>query len=114
MKKILVIMMIVAIVTAIAAAAFAVTTITNTSTVSVAGAPFTPSQNVVISAASDTTNYAATSAHSSAASGPGYQFMIMDSINGITKKQWATGETSPSSWPTPVTGPTSTLSGFNP
>jgi hypothetical protein len=111
MKKFLVIMMVV-MVTAFAAAAFAVTTITNSTPVTVAGAPFTPSANVVISAASNTVNYAATSAHASAASGPGYQYLIMDTFNGIQKKQWATGETSPASWPTPVTSPTSTLAGF--
>lgn len=111
MKKLLVIM-IVAMVTAIAAQAFAVTPISNPTGTTIGGAVFVPSANVTIQVGSDATNYAATSAHISSASGPGYQFQIWNSFNGITKKAWAAGETSTTNWPTPVTSSTGTIAGF--
>ncbi len=110
MKKILVIMIVA---TAIATTAFAAgISITSTSPVTVAGAPFTPSQNVLISAASITTAYVATSAHGAAASGPGYQFQIDSTYNGIQKKQWVDETVDAGTWPAVVSDATTSIPGF--
>ncbi len=118
MKKLLIIMLCMSIII-IAAVAYAVTPVGNgtaNANLTIGGATFTPSNNVVISLASTTTGYSATSAHQMAASGPGYEFQIENGYNGMTKKTWtaAGSPTTPATWPEPETSPTTTVSGFLP
>ncbi|HSB30925.1 MAG TPA: hypothetical protein VLD55_04935 [Candidatus Sulfobium mesophilum] len=116
MKKILVIM-IVLMATAIAAPAFAVTLISSPTGTNINGVSYIPSTGVSVVVSSDDTNYAATSAHASSATSAGFEFQMWNTDNGIWKKAWvnqaanAAGATT-STWPDPVTGPTTTVSGF--
>lgn len=109
MKKLFVIM-IVMLAIAIAAPAFATTLITSPTGTSIGGAAFVPSTGVRINAGSAATTYVALSAHVSAASGPGYQFQIWNSFNGVTKKQWVNEATS--AWPAAITDASTTVTGF--
>lgn len=117
MKKLLAIM-IVAMATAIAAPAFAAVTLLSAPTgTTINGAKYIPSTGVSVVVSSNDTNYAASSAHASAATSAGYEFQMWDTDNGIWKKAWvaqaanASGAVT-STWPDPVTGPTGTVAGF--
>ncbi len=117
MKKLLVIMIVVMAI-AIAAPAFAVELLTAPTGTTINGAKYIPSTGVSVVVSSDDVNYAASSAHASAATAAGYEFQMWDTDNGIWKKAWvdqspnAVGATT-STWPDPVTGPTSTVAGFS-
>lgn len=122
MRKSLIIMIVMIAAIMYAVPVFAVTGICNIASVvtstTIGGSTFNPSNGVSITVSSNTTNYTASSAHgSSAGTAAGYEFMILNTNNGMLKKQWASG-TAPAAcsatptWPEPVTTPTATITGF--
>ncbi len=121
MKKLLIIMIVMMVAIVFAVPVFAITGICNiastVTTTNIGGSPFNPSSGVSMTVSSDATNYTATSAHGSSATSAGYEFMMLNTNNGVLKKAYSSG-TAPTScsasptWPDPVTTPTASISGF--